>query len=164
LFGRPGRYRGGPTLPAAFLRGGHITAASTPQAHPYGFVFLHCRLTGDPTPWVDPTTGEAKNKGTRPPKADIGRPWRPYGSVTYIDCEMGDHIKPEGWDNWRNPVNERTARYAEYNNRGPGAKPEKRVAWSKQLTKEEAAKLTVSHLLGGSDGWNPGESTATTAP
>jgi pectinesterase len=28
---------------------------------------------------------------------------------------MGGHIKPEGWNNWRNPANELTARFAEYN-------------------------------------------------
>ena len=75
--------------------------------------------------------------------------------MTFLDCEMGDHIKPNGWNNWRNPENEKTARYAEYNSSGPGAAPSKRVAWSHQLTKEEAEKITVEAVLGGSDGWKP---------
>src|SRR5439155_356694 len=63
--------------------GGYVTAASTPQDHPFGFVFLRCRLTtDDDTPTY------------------LGRPWRPYASVTFIDCEMGPHIRPEGWHNW----------------------------------------------------------------
>jgi pectinesterase len=135
--------------------GGHITAASTPQDHPYGFVFLDCRLTGDPHPWVDPATGIAKNAGARPPRADLGRPWRPFGSVAYLRCAMGDHIKPEGWDNWRNPENEKTARYAEYKCTGPGADRSRRVAWSRELTDEEAANYTIAKILGGPDGWNP---------
>jgi pectinesterase len=135
--------------------GGHITAASTPQDHPYGVVFLDCRLTGDPNPWVDPATGEARNKSSRPPRADLGRPWRPYGSVAYLRCEMGDHIKPEGWDNWRNPENEKTARYAEYRCTGPGADRSQRVSWARELTDDEAANYAIAKILGGSDGWVP---------
>ena len=77
--------------------------------------------------------------------------------MTYINCQMGDHIRPEGWDNWRNPDNEKTARYAEYNSTGPGANPANRVAWSKQLSKEEADKIMIRAVLGGKDGWNPAE-------
>jgi len=119
--------------------GGYVTAASTPQDHPFGLVFLNCTLTGEGKP------------------AYLGRPWRPFASVTYINCQMGDHIRPEGWDNWRNPDNEKTARYAEYNSTGPGANPANRVAWSKQLSKEEADKIMIRAVLGGKDGWNPAE-------
>ena len=119
--------------------GGYVTAASTPQNQPFGFVFLNCRLTG-----------EGK-------EAFLGRPWRPFGSVVYLNCEMGAHIKPEGWDNWRNAENEKTARYAEYGSTGPGANPSKRTAWSKQLSKEEAERITLSAVLGGKDHWKPEE-------
>ena len=135
--------------------GGHITAASTPEDHPFGFVFLQCRLSGDPTPW-DKT---APVKG--PPMADLGRPWRPFGQVAYIECEMGDHLKPDGWNNWGKPENEKTARYSEYKSSGPGARPEARVKWSRQLTDEQAKTYTVSNILSGKDAWNP--STATDA-
>jgi pectinesterase len=134
--------------------GGHVTAASTPQGHPVGFVFLNCKLTGDPHPWVGPSGAPANTNSA--PKADLGRPWRPYASVTYLNCEMGDHIRPEGWNNWRNPTNELTARYAEYNSTGPGATPEKRVKWVKQLTDDQAKDYTVEKVLGGSDSWKPG--------
>lgn len=133
--------------------GGHVTAANTPQDHPFGFVFENCKLTGDPKPWVD-ANGVAANTNSAP-MADLGRPWRPYASVTYLNCEMGAHIKPEGWNNWRNPTNELTARYAEYNSTGPGANPEKRFKWTRQLTKEEADKITLDSVLGGNDHWNP---------
>jgi len=133
--------------------GGHITAANTPKEKPFGFVFMNCNLTGDSQPWVSP--GGVPANTNSPPTADLGRPWRPYASVTYLNCEMGDHIKPEGWNNWRNPTNELTARYAEYNSTGPGANPDKRFKWAKQLTKEEAEKITIECVLGGSDNWNP---------
>ena len=59
--------------------------------------------------------------------ADLGRPWRPYASVTYINCTMGDHIKPEGWDNWGNVENKKTAPLRRVPLHGPGCKPKPRV-------------------------------------
>jgi pectinesterase len=133
--------------------GGHVTAANTPQDKPFGFVFMDCNLTGDPQPWISPAGIPANTNSL--PKADLGRPWRPYASVTYLNCELGAHIKPEGWNNWRNPTNELTARFAEYNSTGSGANPDKRVKWAKQLTKDEAGKITIESVLSGSDNWTP---------
>jgi len=136
--------------------GGHVTAASTPKDHPFGFVFFNCKLSGDDIAWK-PTPEHPSTEPVKPPNrmADLGRPWRPYAAVAYINCEMGDHIKPEGWNNWRNPENEKTARYAEYKSTGPGANPTKRVPWSKQLTDDEAAGITADAVLGGDDDWHP---------
>ena len=114
----------------------HVTAASTNSIIPYGFVFFNCKLTAD----------------NNINKVSLGRPWTPTASVTYINCWMDKHIIPEGWNNWRNPANESTARYAEYNSTGPGANNAKRVTWAKQLTEEEAKKFTITNILGD---WNP---------
>ncbi len=133
--------------------GGHVTAASTPEEKPFGYVFLRCRLTGDDEAW-DPYAPPARRR----PLATLGRPWRPFAAVAYLECEMGDHIAPAGWDNWRKAENEKTARYAEYKSTGPGARPESRVTWSRQLTDAEAAAYTVENVLAGSDGWNPSQS------
>ncbi len=130
--------------------GGHVTAASTPQEKPFGFVFLRCRLTGDDEAW-DPYAPPAKRR----PLATLGRPWRPYAAVAYLECEMGDHILPAGWNNWRKEENEKTARYSEYKSTGPGARPEARAPWSRQLTDTEASTYTVANVLGGPDSWNP---------
>ncbi len=136
--------------------GGYVTAASTPPDHPYGLVFLNCKLTGDPSPWPGPEGIPANtNTSDKLPQADLGRPWRPHAAVSYLNCEMGGHIKPEGWDNWRNPTNELTARYSEYKSIGPGANPAARVKWSRQLTDDEAASYTVENVLRGADDWNP---------
>ena len=114
----------------------HVTAASTNAIIPFGFVFRDCRLTCDSA--ID--------------KVSLGRPWTPTASVTYIDCWMDRHIIPEGWNNWRNPANEATVRYAEYNSQGPGGSPARRVAWARQLTREEATALSLERILGS---WNP---------
>jgi len=103
--------------------GGFVTAANTPEKKPFGFIFHNCKLTGDAIPWNPATTNPATTqKAARPDKtAFLGRPWRQFASVTYINCEIGDHISPSGWNNWGNPANEKTARYAEFGNTGPGA-------------------------------------------
>jgi pectinesterase len=95
------------------------------------------------------------NAATNKVYADLGRPWRPYASVTYLNCEMSDHIKPEGWNNWRNPTNELTARFAEYHSTGPGANPSARLKWTRQLTDEETKVYTLENILGGPDNWKP---------
>lgn len=110
----------------------YITAASTPAGQKYGYVFYKCRLTADKD--VD--------------KVYLGRPWRPFAATIFMDCELGKHIHPEGWHNWNNAKNEETARYAEYGNKGEGASTKNRVKWSKQLTKKEAAKVTLLDAFG----------------
>ena len=110
----------------------YITAASTPSGQKYGYVFYKCRLTADKD--VD--------------KVYLGRPWRPFAATIFMDCELGKHIRPEGWHNWNNAKNEETARYAEYGNKGEGASTKNRVKWSKQLTKKEAAKVTLLDAFG----------------
>ncbi len=116
----------------------YITAASTPKEQPYGYVFNRCRLTAD----------------TAVTKVYLGRPWRDYGYTLFMNCELGGHIRPEGWHHWQKE-REQTARYAEYNNHGAGAETSKRVAWSRQLTKKEAGKITMSAVFGVNNEWTP---------
>jgi len=110
----------------------YVTAASTPKDVRYGYVFNRCRLTAD--------------EGTT--KVYLGRPWRPYAYTLFMNCELGSHIRPEGWHNWGKESNEKTARYLEYNNTGAGVKTAERAAWSRQLTKKEAAQVTIENVLG----------------
>jgi pectinesterase len=65
---------------------------------------------------------------------------------------MDKHIIEEGWNNWKNPANELTARYAEFNSTGPGGSAQKRVSWSKQLTSEQALAYSNDKILGA---WRP---------
>jgi pectinesterase len=116
-----------------------VTAASTPQGNQYGYVFKNCTLTTDSA-----TT-----------TVFLGRPWRPYAKVVYIDCWLGKHIRPEGWDNWRNAANEKTAYYAEYKSKGPGANPSGRVVWSHQLTDEEVKIYSKELIFGKTAGSVP---------
>jgi len=114
----------------------HVTAASTPQYHKFGYVFNDCVLTGDASLH----------------EVSLGRPWRPYASVAYIHCYIGPQIKPEGWSNWNKTENYKTTRYSEFENYGPGASITDRVGWSEQLTSAEINKYTIDNVL---NGWQP---------
>lgn len=110
----------------------HVTAASTPQDHPFGYVFYDCVLTAD----------------TSVTAADLGRPWRPYACVAFIHCYLGSHIVPAGWSNWHGTDNDKTARFSEYENEGAGAATAGRVAWSHQIPEESIPAYAPEKVLG----------------
>lgn len=116
----------------------YLTAASTPEGKKYGFVFIDCKITGD-----------AKSQSVY-----LGRPWRPFAKTVFINSNVNDVIKPEGWHNWNKPDAEKTTFYAEYNSKGIGANSEKRVFWSHQLSKKEAKAYSIKNILSGNDNWN----------
>jgi pectinesterase len=119
--------------------GGFLTAPATPQGCKYGYVFYDCKLTAD----------DGVEDGT----VYLSRPWRPYAKAVFIRCEMGRHIKPEGWNNWGKATNELTAYYAEYQSMGAGANPDKRAKWSHQLT--DITDYDIHEVLKGLDEWEP---------
>lgn len=116
----------------------YITAASTPSDCPYGYVFNNCRLTAD--------------KGID--KVYLGRPWRDYGYTLFMNCELGSHIRPEGWHHWQKE-RQQTARYMEYNNSGAGSKTDNRASWTRRLSKKEAQKITMKEVFGINNTWSP---------
>ena len=119
----------------------YITAASTHQGQEYGYVFHKCRL--EAAPGVS--------------KVYLGRPWRPYARTVFIECEMGAHIRPEGWHDWNKPETHKTAFYAEYGCTGPGADRSGRVEWAKSLSAKQAAEYSFEKVMDQGDGmaWNP---------
>jgi pectinesterase len=108
----------------------YITAASTTQGKRYGYVFLNCVLTA--------------NQDIS--KVYLGRPWRNFAKTVFVNCELGKHILPEGWNNWSKPEAEATVFYAN---------PSSRVPWSKQLSYDDAKSYITSVIMAGGDGWNP---------
>ena len=116
---------------------GYVTAPATDQGKTYGYVFVNCKLTAD--------------KDVK--KVYLSRPWRPYGQTVYIQCELGKHIVPEGWNNWGRKENEKTAFFAEYKNTGEGADVSGRVSFGHQL--KNLKDYHVEEILLGEDGWNP---------
>ena len=109
----------------------YVTAASTPKHAAFGFVFINTELTA--AEGVD--------------EVYLGRPWRDYAQTVFVDSILGAHIVPSGWHNWNKAAAEGTSYYAEYRSSGPGANPAGRVAWSRQLSADEAARYTLGALL-----------------
>jgi polygalacturonase len=121
---------------------GFITAQS--KSYPNqdsGFVFNDCRLISDDT------VGNVY----------LGRPWRSYATVIYINTWLGSHIVPEGWREWHPGETGylATASYAEYQSSGPGADPARRESGSSQLSRQQAQAFAPEVFLRGSDGWDP---------
>lgn len=114
---------------------GYVTAASTPENQPFGYVFQNCRLDSDCPP------------GT----IMLGRPWREWAKTVYLNCELGAHIHPAGWADWGKPHGH--FYYGEYHSGGPGASPDTRADFSCQLTDAEAAEYTIENVL---KDWMPG--------
>lgn len=109
----------------------YITAANTTPGKKFGFVFLDCKITTDSTV----------------KKLYLGRPWRAYSRTAFLRCQLPKAIAPEGWHNWGNPENEKTAFYTEYKNAGEGAGTKNRVSWARQLSEREAREYTVENIF-----------------
>jgi len=122
----------------------YLTAQSKRYAEQKsGYVFDHCRITGEPG--AD--------------RIYLGRPWRWYSSVVFLNTTMSANIMPEGWLEWVHDDQQSlpTVFYAEYGSIGPGVNGAGRDPHVKQLTRAEAADFTARKVLAGDDGWNPAD-------
>jgi pectinesterase len=122
--------------------GGYLTAQSnTRPGQDAGYVFNHCRIT------ADAGAGDVY----------LGRPWRDYSTVIFMNTDIEAPIVGAGWSDWKSAPQPRlpSATYAEFHSTGPGADPKAREPYSKQLTAEEAKKYETKAYLAGSDGWDP---------
>ena len=120
--------------------GNYLTASNCDISIPYGFVYNHCQLT------------RATSLGDN--SVYLGRPWGPYASITYLNCWMDAHIRPEGWHDWSDPTKRETCRYSEYNSLGPGGDMSNRVSWPGVhiLSDQEALEFSMPNILGT---WSP---------
>lgn len=115
---------------------GYVTAASTPEGQPDGYIFRDCWLTA-----------EEGVEGVY-----LGRPWRSHAKTDWVNCRMGDHIHPHGWDHWNNPENEKTVRYREFGTEAAGEPIHARVNWALQAGPEDAP-VGKEHVFGNTDFW-----------
>ncbi|OWY95854.1 Pectin methylesterase [Phytophthora megakarya] len=99
---------------------GYITAnGRDSEENPSFYVFNHANVF----------TANSSLNGT----AYLGRPWRPYSRVVFMNSELSDVVHPEGWKRWNNDTNTANIYYKEFNNTGLGAAIGKRVPFSGQL-------------------------------
>ena len=114
------------------------TAAQTDS----GYIFDHCHLTG-----------AARSSGA----ISLGRSWRPYATVVFLNTQIDAPVIPAGWTEWARfgQPTLPTAFYAEYGSTGPGANAKDREPYSHQLTPAEAEQWSPRRFLAGKDAWNP---------
>ena len=120
---------------------GYVTAASTPEGEPYGFVFHGCSLTAD--------------EGTASGSVYLGRPWREWAQTVLIDCWLGAHISPEGWWDWNKPAARDTALYGGGALFGPAGDTSAWASWAHRLGDRDAERYARGHVLAGADDWDP---------
>ncbi|KAE8648077.1 hypothetical protein Csa_018832 [Cucumis sativus] len=122
-----------------------ITAQSKKQLHEEsGFSFQNCTITI--------SSEIAANKADV--KIYLGRPWRQYSQVVFMESFLDKEVMPKGWLKWSGvPLN--NLFYGEFNNRGPGADVSKRIHCTgfHVLDKQSANQFTIN-FVNGSD-WLP---------
>ncbi|MNI38708.1 Pectinesterase A precursor [compost metagenome] len=116
---------------------GYVTAAATPVDKGAGFVFHRCRLVSE----------------AAADSVYLGRPWRDYARTAFIDCWLGAHIRRTGWNDWDKSSVWHTVHYAEAGSTGPGAHPEEREGWSRQLKEKELEEFSLEAVFGGDVDW-----------
>lgn len=101
-----------------------------------GLFFNRCRVTAD--------------DGTADASYYLGRPWGEQCGTMFMNCTLGNHIRPEGWTGWDG--NEATASYYEYNNTTPDGQPvdvSRRATFSHQATETEVnAYMNADFMFG----------------
>ena len=120
---------------------GYVTAASTPEGEPYGFVFHGCSFTAP--------------QDVAPDSVYLGRPWREWAQTVLIDCWLGQHIKREGWWDWNKPAAHERACYAGAILHGPAGDAAGWGPWAHELDVAAAARYAREQVLAGADGWDP---------
>lgn len=86
---------------------GYVFAPSTPADVEVGFVAENCRFSAR----------EGIGKGS----CYIARPWRDHGAVELINCYLGEHISPLGFDDWGKTHAHPTVRFVESGSYGEGS-------------------------------------------
>ncbi|KAL9376457.1 hypothetical protein Peur_030577 [Populus x canadensis] len=119
-----------------------ITAQGRVDGHETtGIVLQNCRIEPD--------------KDLVPVKTKIrsylGRPWKEFSRTIIMESTIGDFIHPDGWLPWQGEFGLKTLYYAEYNNKGAGAKTTARIKWPGYhiINNEEAMKFTAEPFYQG---------------
>lgn len=80
-------------------RSGFVFAPSTDVFDEIGFVVSNSKFIAD----------------NDSPNHFLARPWRDYGYLKLINCEMSNHIYDEGFDKWNDTNRDKTCRFIEIN-------------------------------------------------
>lgn len=117
---------------------GFVAAPAHPLAEEAGFTFIDC---------------EFKRVGVGNREVYLARPWRDYGKCVFINCVLGEHIRPELFDKWNDTDRDKTARFFYYGLSGIATAP---AEWAKELTEKQTSDIintcnakfkAINHLI-----------------
>lgn len=85
----------------------------------------------------------------------LGRAWRPFATVIFLNTKIIAPIIPDGWREWTPGKTDtlKTATFAEYRSMGPGANPAAREPYSHQLTDSESRQWSLNAFFHGDTSW-----------
>ena len=112
---------------------GYVTAASTPEGQPYGYVFSRCHFTGD----------------CPDGSVYLGRPWRDFAKTVLIDCTLDSLIHPDLFHDWNKP-NARTHSFFALDH--PQVQSLAENSFVHILTEQQKKDYTKERVL---SGWTP---------
>ncbi|KAM0887022.1 hypothetical protein ACQ4PT_029314 [Festuca glaucescens] len=90
-------------------------------------------------------------------KTYLGRPWREFSRVVFMECDLPGLVDPKGWEQWQGKTDVVDMYYGEYRNTGAGADVSGRVNWPGFHVigdASQAANFTVQNFIQG-DQWLP---------
>ncbi|PKU68807.1 pectinesterase-like [Dendrobium catenatum] len=131
-----------PRKPAGGQRNSITAQGRTDPNQNTGISIQGCRISG--------STGGAPTY--------LGRPWKQYSRVVFMESEIDGSVSSAGWEQWSGNFALKTLYYGEYANTGAGAGTSGRVKWPgvhSDLSASEASKFTVANFISGTS-WIPG--------
>ncbi|RLM62321.1 pectinesterase-like [Panicum miliaceum] len=113
-----------------------------------GFAFQFCNVSAH----GELLAASGAGNGTAAAQTYLGRPWKQYSRVVFMESYIGAAVRPEGWLAWDGEFALDTLYYGEYMNTGPGAGVGARVRWPGfhvMTSPAEAGNFTVAQFIGG---------------
>ncbi|KAH1264997.1 Pectinesterase PPME1 [Glycine max] len=109
-----------------------VAQARKSETEDNAYSFVHCDVTGTGT-------------GTF-----LGRAWMSHPRVVFAYSTMSGIVNKLGWSNNNHPEHDKTVRFGEYQNTGPGADPKGRAPITKQLSETEVKPYITLAMIEGS--------------
>ncbi|KAK1607627.1 hypothetical protein QYE76_031300 [Lolium multiflorum] len=113
-----------------------------------GFAFQFCNVSAHD----DLLRALQSNQTGKPTQTYLGRPWKAFSQVVFMQSYIGAVVRPEGWLAWEGQFALDTLYYGEYMNTGPGAAVAGRVKWPGfhvMTSPAEASNFTVAEFIEG---------------
>ncbi|KAL5230210.1 hypothetical protein ABZP36_028986 [Zizania latifolia] len=119
-----------------------------------GFAFQFCNVSADDDLQraLQAAAAAGNNQTSASTQTYLGRPWKQYSRVVFMQSYISAAVRPEGWLAWDGQFALDTLYYGEYMNTGPGAGVGSRVKWPGfhvMTSPSQAGNFTVAQFIEG---------------